>query len=649
MSLHLCFIAESGTDVRLVEGLAERFDLTILARKINGGVEINHPTSMPMTVIVGPSSRPRFAQFTGTHLWKCRKQIDFILVQGYSMAALMANVLRRVLRIPTAMLVCSPVEAYYQCQRLHPGPGKRFRRSELWGLRMLARINATIGSQYIVLSHYLADVIRGHGSGARIEIIPVYGVDTSIFSPPKEAKAVIKARLGLPPTGSLIFFSSRIAPEKDGETLLAAMRLLVKSGRDIWLLHRSGGYQAFVKGAERFGINERVIATDAVHPHRQLPQDYQACDLCVQASREEGLGFSPLEALACGVPVIATAVGGLKETILDGHTGWTYPVGDPKALAKCIEVVIDNPLEASRRAATGRSLVCANYDREVVFEQLAKIVRLSGGSGSKSRFFGGAMSNLDESLQEGHYAKKQILCKDWLISWSHRSRFQMALKLAREFSGKRILDYGCGDGTFLAMLMAGSFPPSAAVGAEVHGSLAEDCRARLERPGLSFVLTEALDGPEHLGSYDAIICMEVLEHVVDADAVLDRFVYLLAPSGKLLISVPVETGLPLMIKQTVRRVAGWRGLGDYPGQAPYTWRELWASVFAGRRQHMMRPIHRDSDASAFHDHKGFNWRVLHDALVDRFYIDKILSSPVTWLPPQLGSQVWFLAQTPKQK
>lgn len=257
------------------------------------------------------------------------------------------------------------------------------------------------------------------------------------------------------------------------------------------------------------------------------------------------------------------------------------------------------------------------------------------------------MSNLDESIREGHYAQKQILCKDWLISWSHRSRFQMGLKLAREFSGKRILDYGCGDGTFLAMLMVGSFPPSAAVGAEAHGSLAEDCRARLERPRLSFVLTEALEGPEHLGSYDGVICMEVLEHVVDADAVLDRFVCLLAPSGKLLISVPVETGLPLVIKQTVRRIAGWRGLGDYPGQAPYTWRELWASVFAGRRQHMVRPIHRHGDASGFHDHKGFNWRVLHEALAERFYIEKILSSPLTWLPPHLGSKVWFLLRKRK--
>lgn len=128
--------------------------------------------------------------------------------------------------------------------------------------------------------------------------------------------------------------------------------------------------------AERFNLTLLARQSkDAVHPHKQLPLDYQACDLCVQSSRQEGLGFSPLEALACGVPVIASAVGGLRETIIDGQTGWTYPVGDSDALARCIEEVLDNPVEAARRAGAGRDLVCTKYDRRIVFEQLLKIIQ----------------------------------------------------------------------------------------------------------------------------------------------------------------------------------------------------------------------------------------------------------------------------------
>src|SRR5260370_22565011 len=116
--------------------------------------------------------------------------------------------------------------------------------------------------------------------------------------------------------------------------MLTALGILLDKGRDLWLLHRSGGYIAFRGEAERIGITHRLIATDAVHPHRELPMDYQASDICVQASREEGLGFSPIEAMACRVPVVASAVGGLKETVVDGCTGWSYPVGDEYALAK---------------------------------------------------------------------------------------------------------------------------------------------------------------------------------------------------------------------------------------------------------------------------------------------------------------------------
>lgn len=83
-----------------------------------------------------------------------------------------------------------------------------------------------------------------------------------------------------------------------------------------------------------------------------------------------------LEALASGVPVIATAVGGLRETIIDGQTGWTYPVGDSDTLARCIEAALDNPVEAARRASAGRDLVCTKYDRRIVFEQLMKVRRL---------------------------------------------------------------------------------------------------------------------------------------------------------------------------------------------------------------------------------------------------------------------------------
>ena len=253
------------------------------------------------------------------------------------------------------------------------------------------------------------------------------------------------------------------------------------------------------------------------------------------------------------------------------------------------------------------------------------------------------MAVLSKPITEGHFAKKQIFSKDRLISWSHGRRFNVGWKLAQQFSGRRVLDYGCGDGTFLAMLMDQTNAPTEARGAELHAETVDDCRERLRRNNLDFILLDELELPEHTGAYDTIICMEVLEHMVDVDAVLDRFVRLLAPGGRVLISVPVETGVPLVIKQAARRIAGWRGIGDYPGTSPYTLREYFAGVFGGSRQTITRPVHTDANGRTTHDHKGFNWMAFRQALRKRFTIERTLGSPLTWITPHLGSQVWFIA------
>lgn len=368
--VRIWLIVESGTDVRLVEGLAERANLIVLARRIQGGVEISQPLERAVPVTVGPASRSAFAAMVFARLLGARRPTDRVLVQNYGAAALAANAAARITGTPTFMLVCSPLERYYRCRIDHPLPGKPFHAAKLSGLTRLARLNARWGRHYIVLSQHLGDVVRSHGTARPVSVVPVYGVDTSVFRPADQPRYVLRRERGLPEQGEIIFFSSRIAPEKDPETLLAAFKRLRAAGRDAWLLNRSGGYRALQAYAERARLADRVIATDAVHPRRELAKDYQACDLCVQASREEGLGFSALEALACETPVVATDVGGLRETIIDGETGWTYPVRDASTLADAMTQALTRREEARRRAQAGRRMVLARFERRLVFDRL---------------------------------------------------------------------------------------------------------------------------------------------------------------------------------------------------------------------------------------------------------------------------------------
>jgi glycosyltransferase involved in cell wall biosynthesis len=372
--LRVCYVIESGTDVRTVEGLAERFELTLVARRMLDGVEISQPPECEFNFVRGPSSREHFALFAAKFLRKHSSQFDYILVQGYGVTALAANLTSKMTSVPTAMVIVSPVEAYYRCRKTNPQPGKPYRAWELGLFELVARLNAKVAQRYLVPSNHLGDTVRAHGTKAPIDLVPIYGVDLSLFQPRSRAQSALKSERGLPASGQVIFFSSRIAPEKDANTMLTALGILLARGRDLWLLHRSGGYVAFRAEAERIGVAHRLIATDAVHPHRELPMDYQASDICVQASREEGLGFSPIEAMACGVPVVASAVGGLKETVVDGRTGWSYPVGDANALARCIEEILDNPDEAQRRSIEALNMVRQRFDRRDAFDSLEAVI-----------------------------------------------------------------------------------------------------------------------------------------------------------------------------------------------------------------------------------------------------------------------------------
>jgi SAM-dependent methyltransferase len=251
---------------------------------------------------------------------------------------------------------------------------------------------------------------------------------------------------------------------------------------------------------------------------------------------------------------------------------------------------------------------------------------------------------LDNALREGHYARKQIFLKSWLIRWSHQRRFEIALELARPFAGRRIMDYGCGDGTFLAMLMASDHHPCRAVGVEIDPAVVAESRRRfVHYDGLTFTLAKELEMSAHETQYDALFCTEVLEHVVQVESLMDLFLAFLKPGGVLIISVPVETGLPLAVKQIARRIAGWRGLGDYAWTSTYTISEFASSLLAGAHQHIPREPAVNPDGTASYGHKGFNWMALRKAVEQRFTLVQTLGSPVKWLSPHLNSQAWIIA------
>jgi 2-polyprenyl-3-methyl-5-hydroxy-6-metoxy-1,4-benzoquinol methylase len=253
-----------------------------------------------------------------------------------------------------------------------------------------------------------------------------------------------------------------------------------------------------------------------------------------------------------------------------------------------------------------------------------------------------------ELIEQGHYARKQIFSRNAIVAWSHRRRFAVARELASAGAGGALLDYGCGDGTFVA-LAHDLFRET--VGADIDADQLRDCRRRLDSVGnVQFASIDDLRTPAHQGHYDAVVCMEVLEHCPSdvQPHVLDDLDRLVRPHGVVVISVPIEIGPTLAVKQLVRAVAAATGLSEYATRERYRLAEFMRMLLADQTSRIERPINiaisARGDRTRFHGHKGFNWRAL-ERLIDRvFAIERRLFSPVLGTGGWLNSQVWFICR-----
>jgi len=178
------------------------------------------------------------------------------------------------------------------------------------------------------------------------------GVDLYTFTPGKGRKSA-RESIGTPHDALVITFVGRIQPHKGPEVLIRATSELVKHSpliRPTLIVNIIGGASgANTEEVERLqelttwlGIDDVVRFTPPV-PRTELPQWYRAADLVCVPSYSESFGLVALEAQACGTPVIATAVGGLRTAVADGISGVLVDGHDPKAWSSVIARLMHEP------------------------------------------------------------------------------------------------------------------------------------------------------------------------------------------------------------------------------------------------------------------------------------------------------------------
>jgi D-inositol-3-phosphate glycosyltransferase len=206
----------------------------------------------------------------------------------------------------------------------------------------------------------------------RIAVAPC-GVDTRLFTPTDPAAA--KAALDLPGR-PLLLHVGRLTPIKGLEVLLQSMGLLPERP----LLLVVGGDQDEPQNdhvTRLRGLVATLGLTDSVRflgaqPQERLPLYYAAADATVMPSYYESFGMVALEAMACGSPVIASNVGGLRTTVRDGVTGFLVPDGDPGALAETLARLL---ADADLRWRLGREAVqwASQYRWPCVAEAVCRV------------------------------------------------------------------------------------------------------------------------------------------------------------------------------------------------------------------------------------------------------------------------------------
>ena len=213
----------------------------------------------------------------------------------------------------------------------------------------------------IALTVSTARLLAGGGIPAgRVRVIPP-GYDPALF-----AAAPADPFPGLP--RPRVAYLGRLAPQKDVGTLLAAFARL-PAGPQLLLVGDGPDRAALQRLAQRCG--GRVQFTGFV-PHAQVPAVLQHVDLLVLPSLYEDLSSALIEAMAAGLPVVATRVGGTADLVRHGVNGLLVAPRDPAALAAAISQVLADPVAAARMSAAARH-TAAGYEWPGLARQMLKV------------------------------------------------------------------------------------------------------------------------------------------------------------------------------------------------------------------------------------------------------------------------------------
>ncbi|MBW3614929.1 MAG: glycosyltransferase [Actinobacteria bacterium] len=275
---------------------------------------------------------------------------------------------------PLGIPVVQTLHALGVVKRRHQGakdtsPSERLAMEEMI-VRRVDHIVATCTDE-------LFELLRLGAEASRVSVVPC-GVDLDLFTPsgPVEQRDPRRRR---------IVVVSRLVERKGIGNVITALAdvpdtdLLIAGGAPKAELVDDPEYRRLAALAKEYGVAERVEFRGRVG-RGELPALFRSADVVVCVPWYEPFGIVPLEAMACGVPVVASAVGGLVDTVVDGVTGVLVPARQPARLAEALTDLLDAPDVMRALGAAGAARARNRYGWLRVASLTAETYRKLAGS-----------------------------------------------------------------------------------------------------------------------------------------------------------------------------------------------------------------------------------------------------------------------------
>jgi glycosyltransferase involved in cell wall biosynthesis len=241
------------------------------------------------------------------------------------------------------------------------------------------RIVATLSSRIITNSNSLKNHYARVAPPEKISVVH-NGIDLEAFSPGPPRHPGLREELSIPPATKLVAMIASVTPRK-GHMLFAEAAALVRDAdRNVAFLAVGGGHHEYVRmiksRVEQLGINDCFHFLDW---RSDISDILRASDVLVVASDQEPFGRTVVEAMATGLPVVATRCGGPEEIVVDGETGLLVPLHDPRPMADAIRTVLGDRDLARTMGQAGRRRAEACFSLEAYASAAQDVLRQVAG------------------------------------------------------------------------------------------------------------------------------------------------------------------------------------------------------------------------------------------------------------------------------